>query len=72
MRVSHTQHDCKLVEESAIKGLPSYYSTCPSQMKYQIKMFWFKASLLYEQLLSSVSYATRCPYATVCFMLFVY
>ena len=51
---------CKLMEESAIIGLPSYYSICPSQFMYQIKKFWLKASVLYEQLLSSVPYATIC------------
>ena len=50
----------KLMEKSAIKGLPSHYSICPSQLKYQMKKFWLKASVLYEQLLSSVPYALVC------------
>ena len=36
---------CKLMEETAIKGLPAHYSVCPSQMKYQMKSFWLKASV---------------------------
>ena len=51
---------CKLMEESAVVGLTSHYRTCPSQLKYQMKKIWLKASVLYEQLLSSVSYATVC------------
>ena len=42
-------------------GLPSHYSLCPSQLKHQMKTFWLKASVLYEQLLSSVLYTTTCP-----------
>ena len=41
--------------------LPYHYSQCPSQMKYQMKKFWLTASVLYEQLLSSVPYATLFP-----------
>ena len=41
-------------------GVPSHYIICPSQLMYQIKYFWLKASVLYEQLLSSVPYATVC------------
>ena len=37
--------------------LPSHTSICPSQLKYQMKFFWLKASVLYEQLLNSVPYA---------------
>ena len=40
---------CKVMEDTAIMGLPSDYSICPSQLKYQIK-FWLKANVLYEQL----------------------
>ena len=47
-------------------GLPSHYSICPSQLMYQIKIFWLKASVLYEQLLSSVHMRHVVPYATVC------
>ena len=63
---------CKLMEESAIKGLPSHYSICPSQLKYQMKIVWLKASVLYEQLLSSAPYATLCPILSGMFMIFVY
>ena len=48
------------MEESAIKALPSHYRICPSQLKYQMKNFGLKVSVLYEQLLSSVPYATVC------------
>ena len=41
-------------------GVPSHYIICPSQLMYQIKYFWLKASVLYEQLLSSIPYATVC------------
>ena len=47
-------------------GLPSHYSICPSQLMYQIKNFWLKANVLYEQLLSSVHMRHVVPYATVC------
>ena len=50
---------CMLMEESAIKRLPSNYSICPSQ-------------LLCEQLLSSVPYATLCPIRRGMFIIFVY
>ena len=50
----------KLMEESTIMELPCHYSICLSHLKYQIKNFWLKASVLYEQLLSSVPYATVC------------
>ena len=63
---------CKLMEESAMMGLPSHYSICPSQLMYQIKTFWLKATVLYEQLLSGVPYATLCPIRNGMFMLFVY
>ena len=58
----------KLTEESAIKGHLSHYSICPSQLKHQMKFgFWIKASVLYEQLLSSVpSMQHFVPYTTVC------
>ena len=49
---------CKLMKESVIMGLPSHYSTCPSQSKYQIKYFWLKAGGWHKQLLNSVPYAT--------------
>ena len=49
----HNVAACKLMEDSAIVGLPSHYSICPSKLMYQIKKFWLKASVLYEQLLSS-------------------
>ena len=42
-------------------GLPSHSSIYPSQMKYQMKKFWLKADVLYEQLLISVPYAARRP-----------
>ena len=51
---------CKLMEESVIIGLPSHYSICPFQLMYQMKNFWLKASVLYEQLLCSVPYGTLC------------
>ena len=59
---------CKLMEEGAIMGLPSHYSICPSQLMYQINIFWLKASVLYEQLLGSVLYATLCPMRNNMFM----
>ena len=59
---------CKLMEESAIKGLPCHCSICPSQLKYQMKNFWLKASVLYEQLLSSAPYVTLCPIRNGMFM----
>ena len=34
--------------------------------------FWLKASVLYEQLLSSVPYTTLCPIHNDMFMFFVY
>ena len=49
---------CMYVHDSAIMELPSHYSICLSQMKYQMKSFWLKVSVLYEQLLGSVPYAT--------------
>ena len=36
------------------------------------KKIWLKASVLYEQLLSSVPYATLCPICNSVFMFFVY
>ena len=63
---------CKLMEESAIKGLPCHYSICPSQLKYHMKKIWLKARVLYEQLLSSVPYARLCPIRNGMFMIFVY
>ena len=45
---------CKLMEEKAIIGLPSHYSICPTQLMYQMKKFWLKASILYKQLLSPI------------------
>ena len=51
---------CKLIEEIAIKGLPSGSSICHSQLKYQMKISWLKKNVLYEQLLSIVPYATVC------------
>ena len=50
---------CNLMQESAIKGRHTHYSICPSQLKYQMKRFWFKAR---EQ-----HYMQHfVPYATVC------
>ena len=63
---------CKLMEESVIKGLPFHYSICPYQLKYQMKKFWLKPRVLYEQLLSSVPYATLCPIHNSMFMIFLY
>ena len=62
---------CKLMEESAIMGPLSHRSICPSQLKYLIKTFWLQASVLYEQLLSSVPYTALCPTCNGLFMLFV-
>ena len=45
MCVSYSQRDCKVMEESAIKALPSHYSICPSQLKYQMKKFCLKADM---------------------------
>ena len=63
---------CKLMKESAIEGLPSHYSICPSQLTYQMKMFWLKARVLYEQLLSSAPYEILCPICNSMSMIFVY
>ena len=63
---------CKLMEESAIMRLPSHYRICPSQLMYQIKIFWLNASVFYEQLLSSVPYITLCPIHNSVFMFFLY
>ena len=65
---------CKLMEESAIiMGLPSHYSICPSQsIDVSNKKISLKASVLYEQLLSSVPYAELCPIRNGMFMFFVY
>ena len=52
--------------------LPFHYNICPSQMKYQMKKFWLRTSVYYEQLLSSVSYATLCPIRNSMFMFFLY
>ena len=60
------------MEEGAAKGLPPHYSICPSQLKYQIKKFWLKASVLYEQLLSSFPDATLCPMCKSMLMIFVF
>ena len=63
---------CKLMQESAIMGLPSHYSVCPSQLKYQMKKFWLKASVLYKLLLSSVPYTTLHLIHNSMFIFFVY
>ena len=39
----------KLMEESAIIGLPSHYNIGPSLLMYQIKKICLKASALHEQ-----------------------
>ena len=62
----------KLTEESAFMGLPSHYSIHFPHLKYQMKTFWSKASVMYEQLLSSVPYAMLCPIHNTMFMFFVY
>ena len=57
---------CDLMEESAIMGRPSHDSIiCASHLKYQMKKYWFEASLLYEQLLSSSHAQHFVPYAKV-------
>ena len=53
-------------------GLPSHYSICSSQLKYQMNKILFNASVLLEQLLSSVPYATLCAIPNGTFMSFVY
>ena len=63
---------CKLMEKSAIKGLPSHYSICLSQLKYQMENFWLKLSVLYDELLSSVPCATLCPIRNGVFMMTEY
>ena len=70
----HNLTACKLMEKGAVGevGLPSHYSICHSQMKYQMKKFWLSTSVLYEQLLSSVPYATLCTIHNSMFMSFVY
>ena len=50
---------------------PSHYSICPSQLKYQMKNFWLKTGVLYEQL-CSVPFATLWPIYSSMFMFFVY
>ena len=62
----------RLMEESAIMGLPYHYSIFPSQLQYQIKIFWPKAIVLYEQLLIKVPHATLCPIRNSMIMFFVY
>ena len=58
---------CKLIEESAIKGFPSRYSIYSSQLKYQMKKVWLKASVLYMSNYLVVSHMQHfAPYATVC------
>ena len=59
------------IQESP-NGLPSHYSICPSQLEYLMKNVWLKASVLHEQLLSSVPYAILCPICNSTFMIFVY
>ena len=54
---------CMLMEESAIERLPSHYSICVA---------YGTSQLLYEQLLSSVPYATLCPIRKGMFIIFVY
>ena len=49
----------------------TYSNICPSQLKYQMKNFWLKASVLYEQLLSRVLYTTFCPIGNSMFVIFV-
>ena len=68
----HNMTACKLMKEGVIMGIPSNYSTCPSQSKYQIKHFWLKAGGLHKQLLNSVPYATLYPIHNGMFMFFVY
>ena len=66
---------CKLmvlIVYSAIMGLPSRYSMCPSQLKCQMKNFWLKLSVLFQELLSSVTYATSCPIRSGMVMFLVY
>ena len=53
-------------------GLSSHYSIRPSQLMYQIKKFWLKESVFYEQILSSVPYGTLCPIRNGMFKFFVY
>ena len=53
-------------------GLPYHYSIFPSQLQYQIKIFWPKAIVLYEQLLIKVPHATLCPIRNSMIMFFVY
>ena len=45
----------KRMLKNAIMGLPSHYSICPFQLKYQMKNFWLKTSVLNEQLLGSAA-----------------
>ena len=63
---------CKLMKKSVIMGLPSHYSTCPSQLKYQINNFWLKTGGLHKQLLYSVPYGTLYIIHNGMFMFFVY
>ena len=60
------------MKEGAIMGLPSHSSIYSSQMKYQMKNFWLKADVLYEQLLISVPYAARRSVGNGMFIFFVY
>ena len=49
--------------------------TCPPpppHLKYQMKKCWLKVNILYEQLLTSVPYATLCPICNSMFTFFVY
>ena len=63
---------CKLMEESGNKELPSHYSICPSQLKYQIKKFSLKVNVLFKQLLRSVTYAALFFIRKGIFMTFAY
>ena len=71
--VFHMQCDCLLAYGGEYyHGLPSHHSISASQLKYQIKKYWPKVSVLYEQLLSSVSYTRLSPIYNSMFMFFVY
>ena len=47
-------------------GLPSHYSICPSQLKYQMKKKLIKASVLYEQFEAVYHTQHFVQYATLC------
>ena len=44
------------------------WDICPPQLKHQMKKFWLKTSVLYDELLSIVPTQHFVPYTTVCYV----